>query len=141
MTTGEFRSDAEIAELVEGFEEATLPAADFTHLAHVAVALSYVDRMPLEEALARMQERIRNFARHHGADQLYHETLTIFWMRLLGHLCPIYNVDLPLWQRVNLISARWGSRFPVEAHYSRDLINSQAARQAWTPPDLLPLPF
>jgi hypothetical protein len=141
MISGEFRSDAEVAELVEGFEKATLPAADFTHRTHVAVALSYVDRMPLERALARMQEKIQNFAGHHGADQLYHETLTVFWMRLLGHLCAVYKVDLPLWQRVNLITARWATRLPVEAHYSRDLINSQAAREAWIPPDLLPLPF
>ena len=88
-----------------------------------------------------MQEKIRSFAKHHGADQLYHETLTIFWMRLLGHLSAIYNVHLPLWQRVNLIMQRWANPLPVEAHYSRDLINSQAARDTWIPPDLLPLPF
>jgi hypothetical protein len=141
MRTGEFTSDAEIAELVAGFEKATLPASDFTHLAHVAVALSYIDQMPAEKALARMREKIRNFARHHGADRLYHETLTVFWMRLLRHLSTVYNVDLPLWQRVNLISARWATPLPVAAHYSPHLINSEAAREGWIPPDLLPLPF
>jgi hypothetical protein len=141
MKTRQFTSNAEVVELVEGFENATLSAADFTHFAHVAVALSYIERMPVEKALARMREKIRNFARHHGADQLYHETLTVFWMRLLGHLVAIYNVDLPLWQRINLIAARWATRFPITAHYSPDLIKSRAAREGWIPPDLLPLPF
>lgn len=141
MNPREFTSDKEIADLVEGFENATLRASDFTHLAHIAVALTYLDQMPADQALARMRANIRNFARRHGADRLYHETLTLFWMRLLEHLRAIYNLDFPLWRRVNLIIARWGKRFPVDAHYSRELINSQRARESWVPPDLLPLPF
>ena len=141
MKTDEFSSAAEVAELVAGFEQAAIPASDFTHRAHIAVALSYMDEMPADKALVRMRQNIRRFARHHGADQLYHETLTVFWMRLLRHLNSVYKVDLPLWQRINLITQRWGTRLPVEAHYSRELINSTAARESWIPPDRLPLPF
>ena len=97
--------------------------------------------MPADEALARMRHSIKRFALYHGAEQLYHETLTTFWMRLLEHLRVIYNVDLPLWQRINLITHRWGTRQPIDAHYSRELISSPAARAGWVPPDRLPLPF
>jgi hypothetical protein len=127
--------------LVAAFESATLSASEFTHLAHIAVALHYIEEMPAERALERMRRSIRNFARHHGADHLYHETLTTFWMRLLGHLSAVYQVDLPLWRRINLIVARWGTRQPVDAHYSRELIDSPAARAQWISPDRLPLPF
>ena len=94
------------------------------------------------------------FAAHHGVGGLYHETLTTFWMRLLDRASRTYEVDsshrrsprrpkadLPLWQRINLIVARWGTRAPVDAHYSRELIASPAARERWIPPDRLPIPF
>ncbi len=103
--------------------------------------LSYLNEMPLEQALKRMREKIRDFAAHHGVSNLYHETLTTFWMRLLDHVAANYDVDLPLWRRINLIVARWGTRRPIDAHDTRELITSQTAREKWIPPDRLPLPF
>src|SRR5213082_3694442 len=88
-----------------------------------------------------MREKIRAFAAHHGVGNLYHETLTTFWMRLLEHVASTSDVDLPLWRRINLIVEHWAKRRPVEAHYSRELIRSQAARDKWVPPDRLPIPF
>jgi hypothetical protein len=141
VKTRYFTSDAEVATLVQAFEEATISASEFNHFAHIAVALSYMEHRPVEEALARMRLSIKRFASHHGAGQLYHETLTTFWMRLLGHLRAVYQVDLPLWRRINLITQRWGTRHPVEAHYSKELLDSPEARAVWVAPDRLPLAF
>ena len=141
MKTSDFTSDAEVAALVEAFETGTIPASEFTHVAHIAVALSYLEDLAPNQARERMRERIRAFAVHHGAGNLYHETLTTFWMRLLEHVAQTYDVELPLWQRINLIVARWGTSAPVQAHYTRELIASKAARENWIPPDRLPLPF
>jgi hypothetical protein len=141
MKTLDFTSDSEVDALIDGFESATIPAAEFTHRAHIAVALSYLEEMPAEDALERMRRQIKSFAAHHGANHLYHETLTVFWMCLLGRLTGLYQVDLPLWRRINLIAERWGTRHPVDAHYSRERIGSAAAREGWISPDRLPLPF
>jgi hypothetical protein len=141
LKTKGFASNAEIAALVHAFETATIPSSEFTHAAHIAVALSYLNEMPAEQALKRMREKIRDFAAHHGVGNLYHETLTRFWMRLLDHVAANYDVDLPLWRRINLIVACWGTRRPIDAHYTRELITSQSAREKWIPPDRLPLPF
>ncbi len=141
LKTQDFATDGEVAALVSAFENATIPASEFTHAAHIAVALSYLDASPPEQALARMREKIRAFAAHHGVGNLYHETLTTFWMRLLEHIASTSDVDLPLWRRINLIVEHWTKRRPVEAHYSRELIRSQAARDKWVPPDRLPIPF
>ena len=141
MRTRDFASDVEVAALVHAFENASIPASEFTHAAHVAVALSYLESFPPEQALERMREKIRAFATHHGANNLYHETLTTFWMRLLEHVASTSSVDLPLWRRINLIVDDWTKRRPVEAHYSEELIKSQAARDKWIPPDRLPTPF
>ena len=141
LRTRDFASDSEVAALVSAFENATIPASEFTHVAHIAVAVSYLEEFPPDQALERMRNNIRAFAAHHGVNGLYHETLTTFWMRLLDHVARTYAVDLPLWQRINLIVARWGNRGPVDAHYSRELIASPAARESWVPPDRLPIPF
>ena len=152
MKTKDFTSDSEVGALVDAFESATIPASEFTHAAHIAVALSYLDAFSPEQALERMRENIRAFAAHHNVADLYHETLTTFWMRLLEHVASTSDVDpsrrnvrakadLPLWQRINLIVDDWTKRRPVEAHYSTELIKSQAARDKWIPPDRLPTPF
>jgi hypothetical protein len=141
LKTKDFTSDAEVAALVDAFESATIPAFEFTHVAHIAVAVSYLAELSPVQALERMRSKIRAFAAHHGVTGLYHETLTTFWMRLLDHVARTYDVSLPLWQRINLIVERWGSRRPVDAHYSRELIASPAARESWIPPDRLPIPF
>ena len=141
MKTKDFTSDGEVAALVAAFESATIPASEFTHAAHIAVAVNYLAGSPQRNALAKMRENIRAFAAHHGVNNLYHETLTTFWMRLLDHVARTQDVDLPLWRRINLIVERWGNRAPVDAHFSRELISSQAARERWVEPDRLPLPF
>src|SRR5437764_11979992 len=141
LKTQDVATDGEAAALVSALAHATIPASEFNHAAHIAVALSYFDASPPEQALARMREKIRAFAAHHGVGNLYHETLTTFWMRLLEHVASTSDVDLPLWRRINLIVEHWAKRRPVEAHYSRELIRSQAARDKWVPPDRLPIPF
>jgi hypothetical protein len=141
LRTQDFSSDAEVAALVRAFENAKIPASEFTHAAHIAVALSYLDSFSPAEALQRMREKIRFFAAHHGVTDLYHETLTTFWMRLLDHVASTSDPDLPLWRRTNLIVEDWIKRRPVEAHYSKELIKSQAARDKWIPPDRSPTPF
>ena len=141
MRTRDFASDSEVAALVSAFENATIPASEFTHAAHIGVALSYLESLSPDEALQRMREKIRFFAAHHGVTNLYHETLTTFWMRLLEHVTSTSESNLPLWQRINLIVEDWTKRRPVEAHYSTEVITSQAARDKWVPPDRLPTPF
>jgi hypothetical protein len=141
LKTREFASNAEVETLVQAFETATIPPSQFTHVAHMAVALSYLDELPLAAALARMREKLSHFTAHNHLVDLYHETLTVFWMRLLDHVAQNHYREVPLWRRINLIVARWGTAGPVEAHYSREVIKSKVARAAWIPPDRLPLPF
>jgi len=105
------------------------------------VALSYLNELSADKALARMRKNIRAFAAHHGVSGLYHETLTTFWMKLLDHVAANADAHLPLWQRINSIVARWGTSAPVKAHYSPEVIQSKTAREKWVPPDRSPLPF
>src|SRR5207237_1035947 len=101
LRTRDFASDTEVAALVSAFENASIPASEFTHVAHIAVALSYLNSFPPEQALERMREKIRAFAAHHRVGNLYHETVTTFWMRLLEHVAGTSAFDLPLWRRIH----------------------------------------
>ena len=93
LKTRDFATDKEVAALVLAFENASIPASEFTHAAHIAVALSYLNALSPDEALQRMREKIRFFAAHHGVTNLYHETLTTFCMGLLEHVANTSDVD------------------------------------------------
>jgi hypothetical protein len=136
----DFANDAEVRELVRAFEEATVLPSQFQHCAHIAVALNYLNEASLEDATVRMRQALQNFTQHHGVN-VYHETVTRFWMKLLDHLATTHYREMPLWRRINLIAARWAITDPVAAHYSRDVIKSRAARESWIDPDRLSLPF
>jgi len=48
LKTRVFAGKSEVESLVDAFEIATVSAAEFTHAAHIAVALYYLDPMPAE---------------------------------------------------------------------------------------------
>jgi len=139
MKTKDFCSDDEVKQLVGAFESGALPAAEFKHTAHIAVGLAYLAQAPLTEATERMRQSLGHFLRHHN-ETGYHETLTVFWMKLLGHLATVRYAELPLWERINSVNASHGAKWPVEAHYSKDIVGSADARLKWIEPDLVPLP-
>jgi hypothetical protein len=138
--TRDFRTDEEVRDLVRAFEEATILPSQFHHCAHIAVALSYLNDASLDDATVRMRKTLQRFTHHHGVN-VYHETVTRFWMKLLDHLATCHYRNIPLWRRINLIVERWAVADPIAAHYSRTLISSRSARERWIAPDRLPLPF
>jgi hypothetical protein len=140
MKTGDFTADAEVQALVLAFETAAMPAADFTHAAHIAVGLAYLAEAPLPLATERIRTALIHFVATHGVTG-YHETLTVFWMRLLDHLARVRYAELPLWARINAVVERYGTMAPVWAHYSRNRVFGSSAREQWVAPDLVPLPF
>lgn len=140
IKTRDFANDEEVRALVRAFEEASILPSHFRHSAHIAVALSYLETSRLEQALPRMRNALGRFSRAHNVN-VYHETVTQFWMKLLDHLATTHYRALPLWRRINLITQRWIAADPITAHYSGEVIRSRAAREAWVAPDRLPLPF
>ena len=75
-----------------------------------------------------MRQTLQKFTQRHGVN-VYHETVTRFWMKLLDHLATTHYRDMPLWRRINLIVERWAVTDPIAAHYSHGVISSRAARE------------
>ena len=134
-------SSEQIAQLVQAVEDCTLAPAEFTHQAHMTVAIWYLARMPLAEATAAMRATIQRFAAHHGKHQLYHETITVFWMQLLHHYADSAAPQLPLADLAQRAIADLSGMQPLLRHYSRECLFSEQARRAWVAPDRLALPF
>lgn len=136
-----YRSSEQIAQLVRGFEAGTLASQQFDHYAHMTVALWYLSRLPYAEATVAMRTNIQHFAARHQQNQLYHETITGFWMRLLRHILDGAESGEPFAELVYRTLTIWGSMDVFFRHYSKQHAFSAEARQHWVDPDLLPLPF
>jgi hypothetical protein len=121
-------------EFARAFEDGSVTPAEFTHLAHVRVAWVYLNESAsMEDALPRMRDAIRRFAAAAGATQKYHETITVFWMRLLadvrargaaGELAGVLHAHPALADK----------ELPLQ-YYSRGRLFSDEARAAWVEPD------
>ena len=136
-----YRSIEQIGELVQAFEAGSLAPSQFNHQAHLTVALWYLAHQPFAEAAATMRHSIQRFAAAHQHGQLYHETITMFWMRLLRHLLDTKELGESLPDLVCRACRTFGDMQPFFRHYSREHAFSPQARQGWVEPDLLPLPF
>jgi hypothetical protein len=129
-------------ELWLAFGASTLPAADWTHRAHLRVAWMFLKRHPLDEAHVLMRVGIIRLNAFHGLVETpsrgYHDTLTRLWLALVGS--SMRTTDAP--SSGAFVDACIDSLGKDAAlrHYSRELVTSVRARASFVEPDLLPLP-
>lgn len=70
-------------ELIEQFENGTLPSECFHHREHVRTAFLYLTKYPVLETLHLFSKSLQRFAQVHGKPQLYHETITWAYVLLI----------------------------------------------------------
>jgi hypothetical protein len=132
----------EIEAVVRGFEACTIAPTDFSHAAHLTVALWYLTQAPRAEATARLRQNLARYIAHHGVDpQKYNETITVFWLKLVEHFLGHAGAGRSLPDVANEMLARFGDSNLLFAHYSRKLVGTTAAKIGWVEPDLRPLEF
>ena len=138
-------SRRDVPGLVARFEDLTLPKAEWTHQAHLTVALWYASRLPWEAALAKVRDGILRLNAAHGVPTTptrgYHETITRFYLRVIcDYVAMEEEGPEEDWSvRVARLLARYGDRELPLRHYTRDLLMSPEARFGWVEPDLRPL--
>jgi hypothetical protein len=137
-----YRSDAEVEEAVQGFESCELPPADFNHREHLLVALCYLLRMSDVDALERVRAQIGRYVAAHGINpSLYHETITVFWLKRVRAFAEHADAARGLAQLTNALAEEYGSSHLIYVYYSKELLDSERARREWVEPDLKPLDF
>lgn len=140
IDTTKFRTTCEVLSLLRRFRDRTLPHDEWTHAAHLTVALWHLLEYDWPEAVSRVRLGIQSYNAAHGIRTTptggYHETLTLFWMRRVrAFLEDGRNEARSLVSLANDLSSALDSRLPLE-YYTRERLFSTEARAAWVEPDL-----
>ena len=138
-----FRNSEEMFELLRRFEDCTLPREEWTHAAHLTVALWHLLQFDWPEAVTRVRAGIRRYNAAHGILTTptggYHETLTLFWLRTVrAFLEAERNEARALVHLANELATTHDKSLPL-AHYTCERLFSPEARAVWVEPDLKPL--
>jgi hypothetical protein len=137
-----YGSAEEAEEVVRRFESCEVRPNDFKHREHLTVALRYLLDSSDEEALERMRLSLRRFIWTHGVNpSVYHETLTVFWMKRVRAYVERAGTRRTLAGLANGLLEECADSRLIFDYYSKELIDSEAARREWTEPDLKPLDF
>ncbi len=135
-----YKTLAEIENLVLAFENYTLPRSCWTHQAHLTVALWYLTHLSEEEAVKCMRDRIRNYNTAIGIENTknsgYHETITLFWMRIILTYFISEAKDRMFVDIANKLIKNYKNDGLIFEYYSRDLLLSWEARIGWVEADL-----
>jgi hypothetical protein len=132
-----------VRDLVDAFEDCTLPWSAWTHAAHLTVAFWYVLWYGPDAALDRVRMAITRYNTAHGVVQTrergYHETITRFYVWAVGRHLRDARLDRSLAEIANDTIAALADRELPLRYYSRELLGSWGARTGWVDPDLQPL--
>jgi hypothetical protein len=144
MEQGVFSDISEIEVLVKKFLDKSLPKEEWTHAAHLSVGLYFVSKYGPAIAMERMRDCIFTYNEAVGTINSdtggYHETITRFWVWLLGEYWERTKEKTKL---VNVINGFLNSELSKKdiffKFYSRELLFSKEARRNFVKPDLEPL--
>jgi hypothetical protein len=137
-----YRDDEEVEEVLRRFESCEFPPDGFNQRAHLTVALCYLLRSSDREALERMRYSLARYIKARGiTPSLYHETITIFWLRRVRAFIERAGAARTLAELANDLSDECANSRLVLDYYSKELIDSDGARHGWVEPDLRPLDF
>ena len=136
-----YESDGEVLEVVRRFESCEFAPDDFKHRLHLVVALVYLIDSPYHVALERIRSGLKHFIKHHGLSGVYHETLTVFWMRRVLAYVEQADRTRTLAALANeLNDACSDSRLAFD-YYTKARLESDKARAYWLDSNLKPLDF
>ena len=99
-----YQSEAEIQNLVRGFEMCETGADDFGHPEHLVVAVWYLHAMDREAALDRMRAGLLRFLGHHVGDTgKYSEEVTVLWIDKIDERLKEIGPEVTLVEKCNAI--------------------------------------
>ena len=124
-------------ELIEQFENCSLPLEWFRHKNHVQVAFLYLGKYPILEALARFSASLMRFAAAKGKAGLYNETITWAFLFIIRERMARAGGQQS-WaefsaQNEDLLS--WGNSV-LKKYYREQTLASDLAKRIFILPDL-----
>lgn len=132
--------DSEIERLVHDFESLKLPYKNWTHRAHLAVAVYYVRTLPFNDALMQIRSRINAYNVACGDPNGYNETVTVMFLRKIACESTRKHRDESMHDELARLELCCGVDW-LYKYYSRELIWSPEAKKHWVNPDKTKLDF
>lgn len=133
-----YKTENDIAAIVESFENGTTSREDWRHAEHLTVALFYLSRHDYETALTKMRVGIFNLLRAFEVDLTkempYHETLTVFWVKTVDDFRKTKN-GCSVVEICNELVEKFDKDYPLR-FYSREILFSDEARKDFVKADL-----
>lgn len=134
-----FETEEEIMAVVRAFEDASISRDAWKHAEHLTVALYYLSHHDMETATAKMRAGIfklltEGFGLDLAKEMPYHETLTIFWMRVVDDFRITKN-GASMVNKTNELITSYDKDYPLR-FYTRELLFSDAARAAFVDGDI-----
>jgi len=126
-------------EFVQSFLRGSLPPEQFHHRDHLRLSWGLIRERGVEEATQTITAGIREFAARHGQARKYHETLTRFWVRIVGHHVEARPDITEFAAFLDAFPRLLDKDLPYR-HWRRETMSDVAARAGWVEPDLLALP-
>ena len=120
-------------EFLRALENCELPETEFAHAAHVRAAYLYLQEYDFAEALKRIRGTIRNYVRHLGKPDRYHETITVAYLAIIQqHLCE--RGDAGGWPGFARENAELLQPDLLQRFYTRAQLDSAMARRIFVLP-------
>ena len=136
-------SEQSLDRFLEAFFSHTLPKAQWTHAAHVTLAACLLHQGDVPSVLPVVRNAISSYNLSVGTQNTdtsgYHETLTIFWLRVVAESLRQSPSASRLHAVRGIVAAYGAERSLHRLYYSNDIVTCTAARRAWVEPDLKPL--
>ena len=123
-------------ELIECFENCTLPAAGFHHRDHVRVVWLYLRCYSVLETLGRFSKGLKRLATANGKPNLYHETITWAYVFLINERMRRGGREQS-WTgfiESNADLFDWNNSI-LKSYYQDDTLRSEVARRVFVFPD------
>jgi len=121
-------------DFLAAFTDCVLPPSLFRHGDHLRFTWLLLHRKPFDEALTLVRQGIQRFAAHHGASQIYHETLTTAWVKLLA------THQEATFEEFIVSNEHRLKRELLYRFWTPEVLDSEAAKSGWVPPDKKALP-
>jgi hypothetical protein len=111
----------------------------FGHREHVQLAFALVAEHGVQEAAQHANRILSHMAAAHGAPERFHVTMTVAWVKAVAH----HMSEAPDVDTIDGLLERFPQLLRqdlLDAHYSRDVMFSDQARQGEVAPDRRPIP-
>lgn len=125
-------TDHEIQSLIQGFETQQVSKTEWTHAAHLVVAIWYSSKYDEKEALDRVRHLIIKHNEAVGTinsdSSGYHETITRFWLRTARQFLATHRFDKLTTATNAFIQSQYGQSDWILNFYTKADLSSPAFR-------------